>query len=125
MQEGMARSFDQSPVVAFSERPRSRSRHWSGAKTCRTAYFRSFTISLVAPPPLKLWSSFVYDSARLYRRWCRYRRSECMRRDSQIRQARLRHAGWRGSIPALQALDSFEGLFAREGSEFEKAPGTR
>ena len=43
-----------------------------------------------------------------------------MRRNSQIRQARLRHAGRCGSIAALQALDSFERVFARKGSEPKK-----
>ena len=45
-----------------------------------------------------------------------------MRRNSQIRQARLRHAGRCGSIAAVQALDPFERVFAREGSESEKTP---
>src|SRR5438045_8288231 len=121
-QEGMAspvRSISCSGVL-WAPRNRQTDRQ---SQTAATAHFS--TISLVGAPPLKLWSKFVYDSARLYRRWCRYRWSERMRRDSQIRQARLCHTCRRGSIPTLQALDPFEGLYTRKGNESEKDPGTR
>src|SRR5436190_17326933 len=122
MQEGMASPVRSISVVALSRRLRDRQ---TGRQSHSSATAHFSTISLVGAPPLKLWSKIVYDSARLYRRWCRYRRSERMRRHSQIRQARLRHTCRRGSIPTLQALDPFEGFYTRKGNESEKDPGTR
>src|SRR5438477_11054157 len=124
MQEGMAslvRSISCSG--ALSAEAVVTGRLDGGGRSAATAYFWSLSDFACRRTSAEIMVLVSYDSARLSCCWCGYRRSECMRRNSQIRQARLRHAGRCRSIAALQALDPFERVFARKGSESEETPG--